>query len=269
MKWFSVCLMLVSCSTIYSQNPVVQDWTLNFPPRFDYNNFYIVDMEKDKTGNIYLTGYILDNIQGNNDIILIKIVTSSFLVEWIAVYNGPANGDDLVDDLEIDNGGNCIVAGLTYIGNNNSDYVTVKYNPSGQQIWVNTYNGSANHGDWINDLFVDNTGNVYVTGASYEESQSYNNATTIKYNSDGVMQWKNTYVDSNFYSDQGNGIAVDDSGNVYVACETFTTSLQFLTIKYNSAGVEQWTRLAGSTAQNEYAQFIGLDNSGEVTVRSE
>src|SRR3990172_5525723 len=224
MKWLIICLILMSYSTIYSQNSVQQAWTLNFPPLLDYENFYVVDMGKDNTGNIYLTGTRYNN-PGNADIILMKIVESSFLVEWIAVYNGPANSDDVVHNLEIDNEGNCIVAGLTYTGNNNSDYVTIKYNPSGQRLWVNTYNGSANFVDWINDLFVDNTGNVYVTGASYEESQSYNNATTIKYNSDGVMQWKNTYVDSNFYSDQGNGIAVDDSGNVYVACETFTTSL--------------------------------------------
>ena len=266
MKRFAICLILVSYSTIYSQNAIVQDWTLNFPPRFDYNNFYVVDMEKDNTGNMYLTGYLLDNIPGNSDIILLKIVTSSFLVEWIVVYNGPANGDDLVDDLEIDKEGNCIVAGLTYIGNNNSDYVTIKYNPSGQQIWENTYSGSANHVDWINDLLVDNAGNVYVTGASREESYSYNNATTIKYNANGVMEWKATHDNSTNFDEEGRGLVVDNSGNVYMACKTYTTSVEFLTIKYNSVGVEQWTRLACSTTQNEWAQFIGLDNSGKVTI---
>ena len=257
MKRFVICLILVWYSTIYSQSSVEEDWTLNFPPVIDYEFLNVVDMEKDNMGNVYLTGTIYENT-GNADIFLMKIVSTSFLVEWIAVYNGPANtNQDVVDDLEIDNEGNCYVAGLTYTGNNNSDYLTIKFNPSGQQVWVNTYNGLADYMDWINDLFVDNAGNVYVTGANHEQSQFYTNATTIKYNSDGVMQWKSTYVDSNLYDDEGKALTVDNSGNVYVAGQTYTTSTQFLTIKYDSAGVEQWTRIAGSPAQIKYAQFIG------------
>src|SRR3989339_1303174 len=266
MKRFLIFLILVSYSIIYSQTSVEEAWTLNFPPFLDFNNINIVDMGKDNTGNIYLTGTIYENT-GNADIFLMKIVSTSFLVEWIAVYNGPANtNQDVADDLEIDNEGNCYVAGLTYTGNNNSDYLTIKFNPSGQQVWVNSYNGLADYMDWINDLFVDNAGNVYVTGANHEQSQFYTNATTIKYNSDGVMQWKSTYVDSNLYDDEGKALTVDNSGNVYVAGQTYTTSTQFLTIKYDSAGVEQWTRIAGSPAQIKYAQFIGLDNSGWIFV---
>ena len=35
------------------------------------------------------------------------------------------------------------------------NYITVKFNPLGEQEWVATYNGAKNLSDWINDLFVD------------------------------------------------------------------------------------------------------------------
>ena len=102
MKRFLIFLILVSYSIIYSQTSVEEAWTLNFPPFLDFNNINIVDMGKDNTGNIYLTGTIYENT-GNADIFLMKIVSTSFLVEWIAVYNGPANtNQDVADDLEID-----------------------------------------------------------------------------------------------------------------------------------------------------------------------
>ena len=56
MKRFTILLSLAIYSIIFSQDPVVHDWTLNFPPRFDYKNFSIVDMEKDNQGNLYTTG---------------------------------------------------------------------------------------------------------------------------------------------------------------------------------------------------------------------
>ena len=47
--------------------------------------------------------------------------------------------------------------------------------------------------------------------------------------------------------DREKDIVVDDSGNVYVACHTYTSSYQFSTIKYDAAGVEQWVNIDGSS----------------------
>ncbi len=256
---FFIILISTFCN---SQTSVEEDWTLNFPPVLDYESFILVDMEKNNLGNLYVLGF--RQVSGINEYVIIKIIKSSWIVEWYSYF-------DVVDyiiatDLEIDDLGNCYVAGSGRTDNSgNYDFITVKYNSLGQQVWASTYNGAINWDDWINDLFIDNFGNVYVTGSSMEFSEFYWSATTIKYNSNGVMQWKNTYVSSNIYNDEGMALAVDNSGNVYVACKTFTTSEEFLTIKYNSAGDEQWTKISGSS-EHDYVEFIGLDNSGKITV---
>ena len=266
MKWCSVCLMLMGYSIIFSQNPVVHDWTLNFPPVFNYNNLYIVDVGKDNAGNIYLTGFLEDNIMDNADIITFKIM-SNWIVGWVNFYNGAQNKDDIPMDLEIDNEGNCYVAGRGFESNQNDlDFILVKYNSCGEREWTTTYNGAANGNDWINKVSLDNLGNAYVTGTSFEESQFYGNAITIKYDSIGSMEWKATLDGPTIHGGGGQGIVVDNAGNVYVAGYAYINSDEFLTIKYNSEGVKQWTKLAYQTNQNEWAQFIGLDNFGRITV---
>jgi hypothetical protein len=43
--------------------------------------------------------------------------------------------------------------------------------------WVRRYNGSANGDDWAEAMAVDNSGNVYVTGYSYDSMTSNDYAT--------------------------------------------------------------------------------------------
>jgi uncharacterized delta-60 repeat protein len=262
----TILFFIILISTIsYSQTSVEEDWTLHFPQVLDYESFGINKMANDNQGNLYLLGF--RQVSGVNQSVIIKIIRNSFVVEWFVYFGAAGYEYASANDLEIDDLGNCYVAGSGRTDNSShNDFITTKYNPLGQQVWASTYNGAINQDDWIDDLFIDNSGNAYVTGASFEINDMHWNATTIKYNSDGVMQWKATYVDSNIYNDEGKGIVVDNSGNVYVVGQTTTTTLDFLTIKYNSAGVEEWNNIYGSGALNEYAQFIGLDNSGKITV---
>src|SRR3989339_25827 len=237
MKRFTILLSLAIYSIIFSQDPVVHDWTLNFPPRFDYKNFSIVDMEKDNQGNLYTTGYVQDIIDDNLDIITLKVIMSSGIVEWVRIYNGAGNRDDFPTDLEIDNEGNCFISGYTF--KTRGQYLILKYNPDGQEVW------EADSNNFITDFLVDDVGNIYVTGYS-----------TIKYNSNGDLVWRVDYNNST----AGYGITIDDTGNVYV-----TGSLNnddFLTIKYNANGEEQWARSYNDL--QDRADYVALDNEGNI-----
>src|ERR1044071_6147190 len=138
------------------------------------------------------------------------------------------------------------------------------------QEWVQTYNGPGNGIDIAFSVVVDNLGNVYVAGNS-PGSTSSNDITTIKYNSAGQQQWVQRYNGPGNGDDGINGtnaIAVDGSGNVYVAgWSAGTENTDYVVIKYNSAGDQQWAQRYNGPGNDYDAPYgIALDSSGNVYV---
>jgi hypothetical protein len=96
--------------------------------------------------------------------------------------------------------------------------------------------------------------------------------TTIKYNSAGHQQWVARYNGPHNDDDQLIAMAVDGSGNVYVTGYSVVDNnshFDCATIKYNSAGQQQW--VARYTAPSGYAagDAIAFDASGNVYVAAE
>ncbi|MBL7138422.1 MAG: SBBP repeat-containing protein [Bacteroidales bacterium] len=194
----------------------------------------------DDLGNVYVTGSS-EGGSNNNDFLTVKY-NSSGNQEWEARYEGPAGAWDDAYSIAIDNLGNVIVAGRSNGLVTGFDYATVKYNSSGVQQWVQRYNGNDSYpgDDFPNDLVLDADGNVYVTGSSYKWIQDF---TTIKYNTNGVQQWLQSYNGPASSLDIGFSIKVAPSGNVYAGGISFggASQMDVLAIKYSqsSSGVPE------------------------------
>ncbi len=188
--------------------------------------------------------------------------------EWVQRYNGSANNNDIPYSMFVDIFGNVYVTGSSYGNGTYDDFATVKYNSSGVQQWVQRYNGSINYQDRATSIIVDTSGNVYVTGGAYQigTNQDY---TTIKYNSSGVQQWVQIYNGTASDNDNAHGIAVDNYGNVYVTGISFGSGSyqDYVTIKYNSLGIQQWVQRYNGTADSiDDAKSIVVDASGNIYV---
>jgi uncharacterized delta-60 repeat protein len=137
-----------------------------------------------------------------------------------------------------------------------------------QEGWVARYDGPDNYDDEGTAIAVDGSGNVYVTGFSFDATTDYDYA-TIKYNSAGQRQWIARYDGTGSYIDQATAIAVDGSGNVYVtgAATSGTGGLDYATLKYNSAGQQQWVAYYdGPADSDDVPTAIAVDGSGNVYV---
>ena len=218
------------------------------------------DLAVDNSGNVYVTGYA----RGTGlDFATVKYNTNG-VRQWVALYNGPGNGSDLAFALALDNAGNVYVTGSDQkkATEYNADYLTVKYNSSGVQQWTARFNGTANDNDQANDVVVDQSGNVYVTGWTNGVSPSWD-MTTIKYSPAGAQQWVKTYNGPKDSADTGNKIALDGNGNIYVAGASAgkTTAWDFVTIKYTPAGAAARSILNGdSLADQPELTFALLQN---------
>jgi heme exporter protein D len=140
-----------------------------------------------------------------------------------------------------------------------ADYATVKYDTNGVRLWSATYDGPAHDTDSAWAVATDGLGNTYVTGSS-DGVGSGRDCTTVKYDVSGTQQWVARWAGAGEVGDGARAVAVDQSGNVYVAGQSDTN---VLTIKYDAGGLMLWSSqyTGGGTARD-----VKVDSSGNVYV---
>jgi len=205
-----------------------------------------------------------------NPLILLFIPSFCFgegvVQNWVTYYNGPVDGEDTPYTIAVDDSGNVYVTGDCNTDGPYSDYVTIKYDDTGDTQWIALYDGPGHQSDHALGIALDETGNIYVTGAS--TGDIYDDIATIKYNSNGIEQWIVRYDGPGNSADYAKAIVVDELGNVYVTGSSIGDEgkYDFVTIKYSNDGVEQWiVRYCGPTSAN-HSEDIVLDTLGNVYV---
>ncbi len=203
-----------------------------------------VSIVLDATGNIFATGHFSSTYTWA-EFATIKY-NENGAEQWVRTYGViPPHGmptDELAKSIAVDQAGNVYITGVNIYDFMKLNYVTIKYNPSGIEQWVQIKDSVGT----AYSIAVDSSGNSYVTG----------DGGTIKYNTNGVEQWMQTHP--------GNTITLDASGNVYIAG---TSGSDYSVIKYDSNGVEQWTRTYNGPGNGtDLVSTIATDPSGAVYV---
>jgi hypothetical protein len=219
----------------------------------------------DSAGNVYITGASLGS-GTNYDFATIKYDTNGNQV-WVARYNGPVNDQDWASALAIDPTGNILITGYSWSGGIDEwDYATVKYDPSGNQVWVSRYNGPGAGEDRPVAIAADLSGNVYVTGFSIGIGSSEDYA-TIKYDPNGTQLWAARYNGSRNFHDLATDLTVDGLGNVYVTGYSYApgTPWDYATIKYDTNGSQKWAAYYDGGA-SDFATALVVDVFGNVYV---
>lgn len=192
----------------------------------DYTN----KLALDNSNNVYITGTSKHN--SSEDYITIKYDNSGTQL-WMAFYNGTGNGFDVAKDIAVDNNGQIIITGTSLGNGTYSDYVTVKYDSNGNQLWTANYNGTGNNADEANALSLDVSGNIYITGQSAGLTTD-NDYATVKYNASGIQQWTIRLDGVADSIDVATDIKADSYGNVYVTGYSHNgTDYDFATVKYS------------------------------------
>ena len=146
----------------------------------------------DDSGNVYVTGRSFGN-QTSFDWAAIKYFPDGDTA-WVRRYNGPEDSTDYAHSLCVDKSGNVYVTGESWKSaggrSTQSDYVTIKYDQTGNQVWLREFDGPASDWDYASAIVVDKSNNVYVTGCS-EGLGTQGDYATIKY-------WQN--YPPNFFS---------------------------------------------------------------------
>lgn len=200
----------------------------------------------------------------------VSFTFSQVTTVWEKRYNGPGNDYDNAASVFVDGDGNVYVAGSSTGTGSGLDYTVIKYNSAGNVLWNSRYNGPAGGEDNAYLIKVDNSGNIYVSGSSTGNGSGLDYC-VVKYNSAGAQQWAARYNGPGNATDEIYSLQIDNSSNIYVTgySNGGASGDDICTIKYNSAGAEQWVRrIDGSSGADDYGNSLQLDNQGNVYLTS-
>ena len=199
-------------------------------------------------------------------------------VTWTVQFG--TTGDDEASELTVDGSGHIYVVGSTFgslPGQTNpggADAYLRKYGPDANEVWKRQF-GTEDF-DVARAIVVDVTGNLYLVGSTADTlpgQTSFGNidAYLKKYDANGVEAWTRQFGSGSF--DFGQDVAIDGAGNLYVAGSTWGAhpgetdmGVQDAFVrKYDSDGLEVWTRQFGTIGFDEAAS-LGVDDAGNVYV---
>jgi hypothetical protein len=247
----------------------------------------------DASGNVYVagstnssnypttSGAFQTTFQGVNDAFVTKLNASGGLV--YSTYLGGAN-DDGASAASVDASGNVYVAGSTSSSNypttsgvfqtvnqgasggNKNAFVT-KLNSSGSALVFSTFLGGA-FGTLANAMAIDASGSSYVAGsanASYPTTAGAfqtayagtQDAFAAKLNSNGSALVYSTYL-GGASTDSASAVAVDASGNAYVAGSTSSSNYPTTAGAFQTANPGGFlTKVNSSGSALAYSTYLG------------
>jgi hypothetical protein len=242
-------------ATIKYSGAGVPIWTNRFPNvatdvsgRLDGSHIAV-----DKDGTVFVTGgaaIVAYSSAGS------MLWTNSSPVGKTSVSNKPGAGL-----LAVDNYGKVFVS---------SGLSTLALSAlSGEPLWTNrytdkTYNSSS-------AIAVDDSGNVVVTGASYESENVPADYLTLAYSNSGMPLWTNRYDGPAPNEDSPFGLAIDSRGNAFVTGGSWKARRSgaeaIVTLAYSPFGAPLWTnRFNGKPSDSDEGRAIAVDSNGNVIV---
>ena len=197
------------------------------------------DVVFDPAGNVVVAGY-LDVTGEGRDLAVAKYSPAGELL-WLRTYGNVRARNDVATAVAADRWNNVYVTGHSEGESTGRDYVTLKYDPDGNQLWVMRYDGPAHRNDTTTGLAVDRSGNVVVTGQSHGVGTDLDYA-TVRYTSSGHELWVRRHNGSADSADWALDVVVDSAGAAYVTGKTHESGRRYpaTTIKYDFAGSVLW-----------------------------
>ncbi|MEP7157446.1 MAG: fibronectin type III domain-containing protein [Betaproteobacteria bacterium] len=217
----------------------------------------------DAAGNVYATGTTTNG--ANVDFLTVKY-NAAGVIQWRAITNGGGNSDDIAYAVAVDSAGNVVVTGSSQNGAF-TDYLTVKYDSSGVELWRAIMNGDGNADDAAHAIAIDSTGNVFVTGASVNFNGNYDYV-TVKYAPDGSELWRMPQDGASNANDMAVAMCMDAGGNVAVTGSSQSNArFDYVTVKYRTDSLQMWRRVMDGVTQGPDAAFdIACDSGGNTYV---
>ena len=225
-------------------------------------NDYGYSVAQTSDGGYVVTGKTLSYGAGNYDVLLVKF-NSSGAKQWTRTVGGA--GVDVGYSVAHTSDGGYVVTGYTpRYGGADSDVLLVKFDSSGTEQWNKTVGGTD--GDYGLSVAQTSDSGYIVTGNTASYGNGNRDVLLVKFNSSGEEEWTRTVGGT--YGDYGYSVVHTSDGGYVVTGFTLsygTGDYEVLLVKFDSSGVEQWTKTVGNTSK-DYGYSVAQTSDGGYVV---
>jgi hypothetical protein len=220
------------------------------------------------TGEVFVAGVVTKNCDQLGCYVefgLIKYDANGNLI-WEVPYFAPPDLRHRLGTVRPSEVRRLILAGnegIYLVGNfdggSAAPYVTGLFDATGSNQW---YFAFPQDDEGMTSMLVGPSGDLFMTGRLWSGNPAYRiYCRTIALGTNGTLRWTTNFDTLTQSHHRGNGIAMDPSGNVFVAGQTSPTYLQpnfdFLLLKYDRDGRQQWVhRYSGTTNGQDIATSL-------------
>lgn len=236
---------------------------------------FIVDLVVDAGNNIYFTGNSESATAFVSQCITGKL-NSAGVQQWVSRYALTGANESYGTGVAVDANGNVYTCGYTDPFPGSNDWFVIKYDGSGQQQWIDLYDGAAASTDEAYDIAIAPNGNPTACGISYSATGGGGgNAYIRQLNPQGGVVWTDTYTNpaNATGKDELYGLRFINGGDLLVGGTTAnpggSSSRDMFAMRYNASGVRQWVSIytdANTPSADEYIRAVTVDDSGNVYI---
>ncbi|REJ80369.1 MAG: T9SS C-terminal target domain-containing protein [Bacteroidetes bacterium] len=136
------------------------------------------------------------------------------------------------------------------------------------RIWTSHFNSNGDNSDRFNKVEHDGFGNYVAAGYTVRPG-NYRDFLTIKFDSNGDTLWVRTRNGKGNFDDEVTCLAVDVSGNIYVAgySDGGKSQNDILLVKYDANGNRLWDTTWNSSAwMDDVPVDMAIDPSGNILI---
>lgn len=218
-------------------------------------------MVLDSEENIVVSGYSFRKNTGKSDFLTIKYDHNGNEL-WHAFFDRGIH--EIGWDIAVDSEDNIIIFGVNFTKLNDFsnlllDFIVVKYNKDGEEIWNITFDKGLN--GYPGGVVIDSQDNIIINGGFGDFNAMNFSCFTTKIDKNGEIIWDITFRED--MANLGCDITVDEQDNI-ISCGIYGSFFGqgIFLLKYDSTGNKKWITRHGGTEPTE----MTLDNEKNIII---
>ncbi len=222
----------------------------------------------DSVGDVVVVGEEFKLLENAN--IIVRKYDNDGEVLWTETFHGDPAGDDRGRAVAIDSEDNIIAVGHTFKNGQDQNVWIRKYDPDGEVLWTETFDGPPSLGDRGRAVAIDSEDNIVVAGSEYH-GIGLNDLWVGKFDSDGNLLW--TFSQDNALgTDILRGVAIGEKDDIFVTGEVYVPiglSDVYAARLSTDDGSVVWEQTYDMASGNDIGRAAAIDPEGNLVVSGE